>query len=128
MTVFVCVGAGFRLTGMYMHPAMATGMTWNCKGTSTIEHILVYWIAAFLGCYAGGKLHSVFHLPSSSDDAKAAQKKAAQREVTKSRGTSGEKLNNNNNDDTVRNRKMQKGAKDEKSSDTDNAQYSKKGM
>ena len=109
---------------MYMHPAMATGMSWNCEGTSTIEHVLVYWIAAFLGCYAGSKLDSVFHLPS-PDGANADKKKAVEHEVTKGRGANVEKLNNNNNNNNVKNRKKQKATKRE---NNDNGKPRKKGL
>lgn len=59
--LLVC--GGVHLTGMYMHPAMASGMSWACEGTSTVEHIFVYWIGSFIGCYTGLWLHSALPLP-----------------------------------------------------------------
>lgn len=71
--LLVC--AGVNLTGMYMHPAMATAMTFNCKGTDTFEHISVYWIASFLGCFAGVQLDSVLRLPGTKDSSAVKKKK-----------------------------------------------------
>ncbi|XP_076439686.1 uncharacterized protein LOC143279516 [Babylonia areolata] len=77
--LLVC--AGVHLTGMYMHPAMATGMTFNCKGTDTLEHIAVYWVASFLGCFAGVRLDSVLRLPRAAADPVAMKKKKDDHDV-----------------------------------------------
>ncbi|XP_050388980.1 aquaporin-12B-like [Patella vulgata] len=53
--LMVCLGV--HLTGMYLHPAMASGLSFFCNGTSALDHILVYWISSFLGCYLGNVIH-----------------------------------------------------------------------
>ncbi|XP_061185856.1 uncharacterized protein LOC133193960 [Saccostrea echinata] len=59
--VLVCLG--LSKTGMYLHPAMATGHTFGCGSTSVWSHILVYWIGPFLGILIGLKLAKRFRLP-----------------------------------------------------------------
>ena len=34
---------------MYIQPALASGMTFGCEGSTPAEHILAYWIGPFLG-------------------------------------------------------------------------------
>nr|QIJ55396.1 superaquaporin 2 [Haliotis discus hannai] len=58
-TILVCLG--LHLTGMYMQPAMASGLSFGCKGTSAWEHVLVYWVGAFLGCYGAIVLNKYVH-------------------------------------------------------------------
>ena len=43
--------AGVHLTGMYIHPAMATGHTWGCGDTDRATHILIYWIGPMVGTW-----------------------------------------------------------------------------
>ncbi|XP_041367850.1 aquaporin-11-like [Gigantopelta aegis] len=62
LTVKVFIGAilvccGVHMTGMYMHPVMASGLTFGCRGTSAWEHVLVYWASGFIGCYVAFVLH-----------------------------------------------------------------------
>ncbi|XP_062613075.1 uncharacterized protein LOC134274846 [Saccostrea cucullata] len=59
--VLVCLG--LSKTGMYLHPAMATGHTLGCGSTSIWSHILVYWIGPFLGIIIGMKLAKKYSLP-----------------------------------------------------------------
>ncbi|XP_070212163.1 aquaporin-11-like isoform X2 [Littorina saxatilis] len=94
--LLVC--AGVDMTGMYMHPAMATGMTFNCQGTDIVEHIFAYWISTFLGVYAGVELSRVFRLHSSAatDKKKAAGGQMGNGRLDKSR---------DNNDANVKQRK-----------------------
>ncbi|KAL8578679.1 hypothetical protein ACOMHN_007137 [Nucella lapillus] len=131
--LLVC--AGVNLTGMYMHPALATAMTFNCKGTDTFEHIFVYWVATFLGCFAGVQLDSVLRLPSTDDAAVAKKKKDSigygdgdkkqnlrttngdVKERKKERKlAAGEKMpyinNNNNNNNKIKSRQAKKQKKD----------------
>ncbi|ESP01577.1 hypothetical protein LOTGIDRAFT_205153 [Lottia gigantea] len=54
-TLMVCLGV--HLTGMYLHPAMASALTYSCQGSSAFDHIAVYWVSAFIGCYLGYILH-----------------------------------------------------------------------
>lgn len=60
-SLLVCFGV--HVTGMYMHPAMASGISWNCQGTHFTSHILVYWVSAFLGLAVGLKLNKHWFLP-----------------------------------------------------------------
>lgn len=62
--IIVCLG--LHLTGMYLHPAMATGHTFGCGPTPILSHILVYWGGPFIGIYIGLKLGQMFHLPTST--------------------------------------------------------------
>lgn len=62
--IIVCLG--LHLTGMYLHPAMATGHTFGCGPTPILSHILVYWGGPFIGIYIGLKLGQMFHLPIST--------------------------------------------------------------
>lgn len=48
--------SGLHLTGMYLHPAMATGHTFGCGPTPILSHILVYWGGPFIGIYIGLKV------------------------------------------------------------------------
>ena len=47
VTSFIVI-VGMDYTGMMFNPALATALTFNCKGHSVSEHILVYWFAPFL--------------------------------------------------------------------------------
>ena len=40
---------GLEWTGMMFNPALATALTYNCKGHHVYEHIVVYWLGPFLG-------------------------------------------------------------------------------
>lgn len=59
--LLVCFGV--HVTGMYMHPAMASGLSWNCQGTHFASHVLVYWVSAFLGLVVGLELNKRWFLP-----------------------------------------------------------------
>ncbi|XP_072029617.1 aquaporin-11-like [Amphiura filiformis] len=52
MTTVVVVLTGLNWTGMNINPALATATTYNCKGHTLIEHVVVYWIGPFLGVLA----------------------------------------------------------------------------
>ncbi len=43
---------GLSWTGMNVNPALATATTYNCKGHSLLEHVVVYWCGPFLGVLA----------------------------------------------------------------------------
>ncbi|KAF7266554.1 hypothetical protein GWI33_020062 [Rhynchophorus ferrugineus] len=43
------VVAAFNFSGGYFNPALATSLKFGCIGNSFAEHIVVYWIGAFLG-------------------------------------------------------------------------------
>lgn len=47
-------------TGMFRDPAKAIGLTFGCKGISTSQHILVYFLAPLIGSYLAYRfmLHS----------------------------------------------------------------------
>jgi glycerol uptake facilitator-like aquaporin len=40
---------GLEWTGMMFNPALATALTYNCKGHQLYEHIIVYWMGPFIG-------------------------------------------------------------------------------
>ena len=46
------VVAAFDYSGGYYNPVLATGLKFGCKGHTSIEHIIVYWIGASLGALA----------------------------------------------------------------------------
>ncbi|KAL5006491.1 hypothetical protein ScPMuIL_015297 [Solemya velum] len=58
------VNLGWSWTGAYLHPAMASGFTYGCKGTASLVHILVYWVGPFIGCYGALHLNQRFSLPT----------------------------------------------------------------
>ncbi|KAH3719349.1 uncharacterized protein LOC127855000 [Dreissena polymorpha] len=45
------VVAGVHLTGMYLHPAMASGHTWGCGDTSKLTHVAIYWVGPMIGTW-----------------------------------------------------------------------------
>ncbi|XP_075259500.1 putative aquaporin-12A [Convolutriloba macropyga] len=44
----VIVIVGMDYTGMMFNPALATTLTFNCKGHPMSEHVMVYWVAPFI--------------------------------------------------------------------------------
>ncbi|KAL3831484.1 hypothetical protein ACJMK2_023225 [Sinanodonta woodiana] len=58
--ILVIIGVG--MTGMYLHPAMATGHSFGCGDTPFLNHILVYWLAPFMGMYWATVINRKFHL------------------------------------------------------------------
>ena len=54
--------SGVHLTGMYMQPALATGYTLGCHGTTVIEHMFVYWLGPFIGGYMAWKSTEKFNI------------------------------------------------------------------
>ncbi|XP_060606087.1 aquaporin-11-like [Ruditapes philippinarum] len=56
------VVSGVHLTGMYIHPAMATGHTWGCGDTSGAAHILIYWVGPIIGTWISYHLQKRFSL------------------------------------------------------------------
>ncbi|XP_022099881.1 aquaporin-11-like [Acanthaster planci] len=48
-TTAVVVVSGLEWTGMMFNPALATALTYNCKGHQLYEHIIVYWMGPFIG-------------------------------------------------------------------------------
>lgn len=56
------VVAGVHLTGMYIHPAMATGHTWGCGSTPKSAHILIYWVGPFVGAWLALQVNKRFKL------------------------------------------------------------------
>ena len=47
-------------TGMNVNPALATASTYNCKGHTLLEHIIVYWVGPCLGVLASIALFNHF--------------------------------------------------------------------
>ncbi|EZA57569.1 Aquaporin-12A [Ooceraea biroi] len=43
------VVAAFNYTGGYFNPALASSLKYGCLGTSSMEHVIVYWIGSCLG-------------------------------------------------------------------------------
>ncbi|XP_045169689.2 aquaporin-12A-like isoform X2 [Mercenaria mercenaria] len=60
--------AGSHLTGMFMHPPKASGLTFGCGQTSYFNHILVYWIGPLVGAWLSAKLQKRLRLSWTSDD------------------------------------------------------------
>ncbi|XP_033639643.1 aquaporin-11-like [Asterias rubens] len=48
-TSVVVVISGLDWTGMMFNPALATALTYNCKGHHLYEHVVVYWLGPFIG-------------------------------------------------------------------------------
>jgi len=53
---------------MYIHPIMATGLTFGCRGNTTLEHLAVYWAGPFLGVFLALQLNKVIRLPRWKSD------------------------------------------------------------
>lgn len=77
MAAVVCMGV--YLTGMFMHPSMATGLTFGCKGTSPLEHIFVYWAGPFIGIFLALKLDKFINLRG----AKKTEKESSRTDTSK---------------------------------------------
>ncbi|XP_030757663.1 aquaporin-11 [Sitophilus oryzae] len=43
------VVAAFNFSGGYFNPALATSLKFGCTGNTFAEHVIVYWLGAFLG-------------------------------------------------------------------------------
>ena len=54
--------SGIQSTGMHMHPAKASGLTWGCGSTPKSVHILVYWICPFIATWLAVKTSKVITL------------------------------------------------------------------
>ncbi|KAL4221947.1 hypothetical protein ACF0H5_017998 [Mactra antiquata] len=54
--------AGFHLTGMFIHPPKAFGYSWGCPPTSHAVHMLVYWVAPFIGAWLSRHLQDRLRL------------------------------------------------------------------
>lgn len=66
---------GINLTGMYFNPAMATGHTFGCKGTTAWEHVVVYWIGPFIGCFLAMLMDRMLHIDAAATVALETKKK-----------------------------------------------------
>lgn len=55
----VVVLSGIRYTGMHIHPAKATGLTWGCGSTPKWAHVLIYWVAPLLGTWLAVKFSKI---------------------------------------------------------------------
>ncbi|TGZ49299.1 Aquaporin [Temnothorax longispinosus] len=51
------VVAAFNYTGGYFNPALATSLKYGCLGTSSLEHVIVYWIGACIGSIASLRVY-----------------------------------------------------------------------
>ena len=70
MIVYLSLIPGIRYTGMHVHPAKASGLTWGCGSTPKLAHILVYWIAPLLGTWLAtkaSKIVSIDRRPKTQD-------------------------------------------------------------
>ena len=67
--------AGINMTGMYFNPAMATGHTFGCKGTTAWEHVFVYWIGPFIGCFLAMLMDRMLHFDATATVAMETKKK-----------------------------------------------------
>lgn len=47
----------FNYTGGYLNPALATSLKYGCLGTSSLEHVMVYWIGACIGSIASLRVY-----------------------------------------------------------------------
>ncbi|XP_064613657.1 aquaporin-11-like [Liolophura sinensis] len=79
--------SGLSLTGMFFHPAMASSQNFGCKGTTRWEHIVVYWLGPFVGCFLGVKLNSLIkkatEIPGSTRKSKIVGHKQEKRESSR---------------------------------------------
>lgn len=94
------VVAGVHLTGMYIHPAMATGHTWGCGTTPKSAHILIYWVGPFVGAWLALQVNKKFQVNLYTQQG---EKKVKLSEVNHVKMDNGPIHNNNNN--TVKKRK-----------------------
>lgn len=49
--------SAFNYTGGYFNPALATSLKYGCLGTSSLEHVMVYWIGACIGSIASLRVY-----------------------------------------------------------------------
>lgn len=75
MSILFLIFAGINLTGMYFNPAMATGHTFGCKGTTAWEHVVVYWIGPFIGCFLAMLMDRMLHIDAAATVAMETKKK-----------------------------------------------------
>lgn len=75
MSILFLIFAGINLTGMYFNPAMATGHTFGCKGTTAWEHVVVYWIGPFIGCFLAMLMDRMLHIDAAATVALETKKK-----------------------------------------------------
>ncbi|KAL4222777.1 60S ribosomal protein L10 [Mactra antiquata] len=85
------VATGVHLTGMYIHPAMASGLTWGCGDTTHLEHIFIYWVGPMIGTWLGVKLQRKFSIRS---------KQTAKKGKSENRSKKSNNNNNNNNNNS----------------------------
>lgn len=52
MYVLLFLFSAFNFSGGYFNPALATSLKYNCQGNSFMEHMVVYWLGAFVGSVA----------------------------------------------------------------------------
>lgn len=75
MSILFFIFAGINLTGMYFNPAMATGHTFGCKGTTAWEHVVVYWVGPFIGCFLAMLMDRMLHIDAAATVAMETKKK-----------------------------------------------------
>lgn len=66
---------GIELTGMYFNPAMATGHTYGCHGSAHWEHLFVYWLGPFVGCYSAVLVGGILHIDVEAQEKDSKKKK-----------------------------------------------------
>lgn len=64
---------------MHIHPAKASGLTWGCGSTPKWAHVLVYWVAPFLGTWIAFKASRVITI----NRGKPIHEKKTENDVTK---------------------------------------------
>ena len=47
----------FDYSGGYFNPVLATSLKLGCRGNTTVEHVIVYWVGASLGAVASVYLY-----------------------------------------------------------------------
>lgn len=87
---------GVHLTGMYIHPAMATGHTWGCGDTTRTSHIMIYWVGPIIGVWLSIQLQQKFSLRKPISKVLAGKTPKAQNKKSQPviNGTTGEKKQN----------------------------------
>jgi len=58
---------GASYTGMFMHPAKAFGLTFGCRGTTPIQHTIVYCMGPMIGSYIAYTIKSRSKLQKSTN-------------------------------------------------------------
>ena len=97
---------GSHLTGMFMHPAMASTFSFDCGPTPIYQHLTVYWLGPFTGAFLSMKLAEIASLPPLGQGKKQEISKKTESTTMSEKDQQGTKTKKK--DENVRQRKVKK--------------------